>query len=81
MAPCRKETLLGFGIDDAPIIHIEPSVEDIYSKMENIIRHKKDIPCLGEIGREYVSRVHDYRKIASLYIEAWNSTNKIGGLL
>lgn len=77
MAPCRKETLSGFGIDESPIIHIEPSVEDIYEKMVFIIKHKNDIPGIGETGRKYVSEVHDFRKIANLYLNAWKSTGKI----
>jgi hypothetical protein len=66
---CQQE----FGRNDIPIINIEPSVEDIYDKLEKLVLDKKSVVEIGEKSRLFVEDFHDYRKVAQQYINAWNS--------
>jgi glycosyltransferase involved in cell wall biosynthesis len=77
MAPCRSETLNAFGVSEAPIIHIEPNVDQIFSQMEYLVHNRNIIPDIGAESRKYVERLHDYKKVAAQYIEVWKSEKDI----
>lgn len=77
MSGARKETLDAFGVEKCPIIHITPEVDQIYSQLEHIVQHKKDIPQWGYESRQYVESLHHYIKVAQQYLDAWKSTGKI----
>lgn len=77
MSGCREETLNAFGIKNTPMICTKPDVEYLYNKMVEIVKNKKDISKLGFESRKYVEELHDYRKVAQLYINAWKSTGKL----
>ncbi len=69
----RKETLLAFGLHESPIINIEPNVDYIYDRLEYLIQDKINYEERGRESRNYVENVHNYRKIAARYVEAWSS--------
>ncbi|MBF7097818.1 glycosyltransferase family protein [Alkalibacter mobilis] len=64
---CQQE----FARYDIPVINIEPSVEDIYSKLEKLILNKKSVISIGEKSRLFVEEFHHHVKIAQQYIDAW----------
>jgi glycosyltransferase involved in cell wall biosynthesis len=66
---CQKE----FGRTDIPIINIEPSVDDIYNKLEKIVLNKKSVIEIGEKSRLFVEDFHHHVKVAQQYIDTWNS--------
>lgn len=57
--------------DSSPVINIRPDVEHIEAALEWIVNNKDKIVEIGRKSREYVENVHDYRKIANQYVEAW----------
>lgn len=77
MSGCREETLKAFGIENTPMVCTKPDVEYLYNAMVDIVKNKKEIPKRGFESRQYVESLHDYRKIAKLYVRAWKSTERI----
>ena len=56
-----------------PIINVEPSYESVYHQLEQFILHPERIADLKRQSVEYVSRHHDYLKVARQYLDFWNS--------
>ena len=56
-----------------PIINVEPTYESVYHELEQLVLHPERIPALKRQSIEYVRRHHDYRKVASQYLDFWNS--------
>jgi len=57
--------------DLRPIVNVYPSEEDIYNKLENIIIDKDRIPNISDMGRIFVERHHDVKKVAQKYLDFW----------
>lgn len=77
MSGARKEALHAYKTENCPIIHISPNVEHIYSQMVHIIEHRNEISKWGYESRMYVEDLHDCRKVAQQYVDAWKSTGKL----
>lgn len=77
MAGAHPKTLEAFGISKCPIFHATPNVGQLVEQMSYIIDNKNMISEWGEKSREYVENLHDCKKVAKQYIEAWESTGKI----
>lgn len=73
----RKETLDAININDAPMFHAQPDVEQLFRQMQYIVEHRSSIPQWGYESRKYVENVHDHVKVAQRYVDAWKSTGKI----
>jgi glycosyltransferase involved in cell wall biosynthesis len=69
----EQEFLDEFKLQSSPLIPIEPAVEDIYNQLEIIIKKKDKIRNMGRVSRNFAEQVHDYRKVAQQYVDAWNS--------
>lgn len=54
-----------------PIINVTPDPNDIYLKLEQLVRNKDRIPALSKESIEYVYKHHDYIKIARQYADFW----------
>lgn len=59
--------------DSSPVINIRPDVENIEEALEWIVTNKDKITDLGRESRRYVENVHDYRKVAKQYVDAWKN--------
>lgn len=57
-----------------PIINVEPSYESVYHELEQLVLHPERIPELKRQSVEYIHRHHDYRKVASQYLDFWSQT-------
>lgn len=68
----EPESLKSLRIKKSPVINIEPSKESIITKVEEILENKSNIAELGYEGRKYVSEVHNYKRVARLYLETWS---------
>lgn len=66
-----EENLEEFNIARSPLIPIKADVDDIYSKLEEIVINRENIKELGLESRRFAEDVHDYKKIAAQYIETW----------
>lgn len=66
-----EENLKEFNIAHSPLIPIKASVDDIYSKLEKIAINRESIKKLSLESRRFAEMVHDYKKIAALYIKNW----------
>ncbi len=55
-----------------PIINVEPNFESVCNAIEQLILHPERINHLKEESIEYVSRHHEYRKVAKEYIDFYN---------
>lgn len=76
MAGNRAETREAFGIENSPIVHIQPDEEQIYGQLLKILETKKDIPEAGYRSRQYVEDVHHYVKNAQKYLDVWNGARE-----
>lgn len=77
MAGSREHTLSAFGIESSPIIHVEPSVDQIFAQLEYILENRKNIAQWGYDSRRYVEDMHHYVKVAARYVDAWKATGEI----
>ena len=50
-----------------PIINVQPTYESVYQELEKLILHPEHIPLLKRQSIEYVSKHHDYIKVARQY--------------
>lgn len=66
-AECKTE----FGVKSCPMINVEPTVQDIERKLEDILERRNEIVDIGFESRQYVERVHDYITIATKYTNLW----------
>ncbi|WP_084244380.1 glycosyltransferase [Planomicrobium okeanokoites] len=66
---CQRE----FDRYDIPVINIQPSVEDIYHKLEKLVKEREKIYDIGLKSRNFVSNFHDHVKVAQMYIDTWNN--------
>lgn len=79
MSGAHDKTLEVFGIkrEECPVFHITPNVNQLVEQMSYIVEHKDMIPEWGYKSRKYVEKLHDYRKVAQQYVNAWKGTGKI----
>lgn len=54
-----------------PIINVEPCYQSVYDALEQIVLHPELIPRLKADSRTYVSRHHDYLKVARSYLSLY----------
>ena len=73
----RPEMREDLGMEQCPVIHIQPDVEQIYGQLVYILEHKKEIAQIGFESRRYIEQVHDHVSIEQKYVEAWKSTGKL----
>ncbi|MBO6077184.1 MAG: glycosyltransferase family 1 protein [Bacteroidaceae bacterium] len=55
-----------------PIINVEPSEENVYNQLEQLILHTERIPELKRQSVEYIKRHHDYIKVAQQYLDFYS---------
>lgn len=68
----EPECLSEFNIESSPLIAIKPDVDDIMQKLTFLINNTEVIKGIGRQSREYVEQIHDYKKIAKIYIKVWS---------
>jgi hypothetical protein len=56
-----------------PIVNVKPNYDSVYSKIEELITSPEAIPELKRQSVEYIRRHHDYIKVASEYLDFYNS--------
>jgi glycosyltransferase involved in cell wall biosynthesis len=69
----EEESLKAFDISSSPVVNITPSAEDIISKIEHILKSKKELKALGKESRLFAEKLHSYESIAQQYIDQWSS--------
>ena len=50
-----------------PIINVLPNYESVYQELEHLILHPELVPLLKQQSIEYISKHHDYIKVAKRY--------------
>lgn len=74
MTGAHDKTLEAFGVrrEECPIFHTTPNVDQLVNQMSYIIDHKEMIPKWGMESRKYVENIHECKKVAAQYIDAWS---------
>ena len=54
-----------------PIINVEPTYDSVYHELEQLVLNPDSIPELKRQSVAYVSKHHDYLKVAQQYIDFW----------
>ncbi len=68
----EKEFLEHYGLEDDEVcINALPDVNAIVKKLSKLIENPKQIAEIGSKARKFIAEEHDYKKIASLYLERW----------
>ncbi len=52
-----------------PIINVLPTYESVYQQLKHLITHPELIPILKRQSIEYISKHHDYLKVAKQYVK------------
>lgn len=68
----EEEAKKDLNITETPIINIRPDIDYIYSQLEHILQHKRDLCQIGYASRKYVECYHDNIKVAQQYIDIWS---------
>ena len=55
-----------------PIINVQPTQESVYNELEQLILHPERISELKRQSVEYISRHHDYLKVAARYVDFYS---------
>lgn len=56
-----------------PVINVYPDENDVFNKLECLIKHKNNLPDLSANSRIFVEEHHSYKKIAKQYLSFWDS--------
>jgi len=56
-----------------PIVNVQPSEEDVFSKLEDLLLNRNKITATGEQSRLFVEKYHDHKMIAKQYADYWES--------
>ena len=75
LSGAEPECLTEFNVTESPIINILPSINDIFNKLEILIKNRNLIAILSKESRFYVEKVHDAKIVAKQYISTWNKFN------
>lgn len=62
--------------ENKPIVNVVPDEDDIYNKLENLIKNKAQIKSISENSRLFVEKHHDHISVAKLYLDFWTKNNK-----
>ena len=55
-----------------PIVNVQPTRESVFNELEQLILHPERIPELKRQSVEYISRHHDYLKVAARYVDFYS---------
>lgn len=67
----EQEFLDEFNLESSPLIPIQPTVEDIYHQLEQLLQRKSEILEMGKASRNFAEQLHDYKNVAQQYIDVW----------
>lgn len=59
-----------------PVVNVQPTYDSVYSELEQLVIHPERISELKRQSVEYVSRHHDYLKVARQYADYYKSLSK-----
>lgn len=54
-----------------PVVNVLPNEESVYQELEQMILHPEQVKQLQQQSIEYISRHHDYVKVAQKYVDFW----------
>jgi glycosyltransferase involved in cell wall biosynthesis len=55
-----------------PMINVTPNEQDVYDKLEWLIKNKDKIATMQQQSIEFVTKHHSPQKVAKQYIEFWS---------
>lgn len=55
-----------------PMINVTPSEEDVYAKLQWIVKNREKVASMQRESIEYVKKHHDPKKVAMEYLEFWS---------
>lgn len=70
----EPESLISLGVKKSPVINITPFDESISDAIELLLEEKDKISQMGYESRQFAEAVHDYVRVAEMYIETWKSS-------
>lgn len=56
-----------------PMLNVTPSEQDVYEKLEWLVKNKQMIASMQQQSIEFVAKHHDPAKVAQQYIEFWSN--------
>lgn len=56
-----------------PMVNVLPDEEDVYKKLEQLIKIPENISRMQEESYTLVKKHHDHRRVAEMYLDFWNS--------
>jgi len=74
LSGAEPEALAYLGLQSSPIINILPYPDDIVSKIEYVLEHKKEVEHMGQASRAYAEQHHDHVKVAGTFLDRWNAS-------
>lgn len=69
----EPESLKSHGIDNSPVINLEPNYQSIIEAVEMLLDNRHEIPDRGYNSRKYAESVHGHIIVAKKYIDTWNN--------
>lgn len=69
----EPENSVEYNYPEIPIVNIIADSNQIFAALEKLILNPSEIIRLSRVGREYVERVHDSKRVANMYIKTFNN--------
>ena len=60
---------------NSPCINIQPSSQQIFDVLDNLIDNRQNIDKISEDGRSYVKSTHSHVNVAQQYVNRWKKSN------
>lgn len=67
----EPESLLSLGVDETPVISIQPSSSSIILAIEKLLNDRASVVDIGHQSRLFAESVHDHVLIAEKYVKTW----------
>lgn len=74
MGGAEPESLKSLGIENSPVINLQPNAQSIIDEVEKLLEKRSQISELGFKSRKFAERVHGHTKVAQQYIKTWSKS-------
>lgn len=59
-------------VENKPVINVLPTEEDVYDKLESLIKNKDRLHESSKNSFLFIRKHHDYLNVAQEYVKAWS---------
>jgi len=65
-----------YAIKNEVVIHAKPNIDDLVSKLSDLIDHPEKIKAISENARQFIEKNHECKSVAEKYVMTWCKKTK-----